>query len=292
MILVLGGGFGLYGHLAALAGMDRPVAVPARYRARLLDRPELAELDSRIKWVDEDRALAAASHVVLARRPEDNAAMAEALIQRGYTGFLVSEKPLAPSPARSEVLGERLAAAGIDFAVPYLLLNCAWTPDVRAALAGGSRRVRIDWAFRQSASAWAWKRMPDQGGGNLAFYFIHCIALAEGLLAGADYRWSYAAGGEGREKITLIAERDGAVLEIIFDQMANDTYFRIAVDDAPILLENTPFGGVPQRGVPDPRIPVLQSFYRDDVFGAPRPSAFHRAVAQRWDSLARHIAAV
>ncbi len=292
MILVLGSGFGLYGHLAALAQMDQHVAAPARYRQILLDRVETAALEPQIDWVDEHRAIGTASHIVLARRPLDNFAMAGALADARYSGALVIEKPMAPTPAQSLLLGDRLTAAGIDFAVPYLFLHCPWTQQVRSALARNSGLVRIDWAFRQSPSVLEWKRTATEGGGNLAYYFIHCIALAEGLLPGARYRWSYAAGPSAQEAITLTAERGNTTFVIAFDQMAEDTYFKIGIDGETVLVEDTPFGAVPQRGVADPRIPVLQHFYRKEVFATPLGPHFHSAIAMLWDELTRYIATV
>jgi len=289
VILVLGGGFGLYGHLAALAGMDVEVAAPARYRPLLLDRPELADLDRRIDWVDEEAATSTASHVVLARRPQDNASQATTLADAGYRGSLVIEKPIAPTPEAALALGERLCSARIGFAVPYLFLHCAWTDSVRNALARNGARVEIEWAFRQSARVLQWKRTPDEGGGNLAYYFIHCIALAEALLPGAAYRWSYDAGNSGSEAIALIAECASSTLSIAFDQMRGETHFAVRADGVTLFANDTPFGPIPRRNVADPRISVLQRFYRADVFGVDADYRFQGAVARHWQDLARHI---
>lgn len=280
MIVVLGGGFGLYGHVAALAGMGRPVATLARYRAEAEARPELAPLVEKVTWLaDEGRACAAAGLVCLARRPADNARLAEQLAASGKTHLIV-EKPIAPTAQAAMALTERLADEGCRFAVPYLFLHCDWFQPLAEAVARGDA-IAIQWTHPGPGTE-NWKGDARAGGGPLGFYLIHALALIEALLPGAAVRARATGGAE----VALEAGADGR-LAIDFARTGG-ALFRIAANGAPLFAASGPFGDTPARGRADPRLPALRRFYETagpDLANAP-PPAFHSAVHAHWRRLA------
>ncbi len=310
MILVVGGGFGLYGHVAALAGAGREVATLTEYRVRAEARPELAALVPHIRWVDDVMAAARdAEAVVLARTPGQNADLARSLMAQGIGGKLIIEKPVAETPAAAAALETELAAANRRWAVPYLFTECDWAETAREALAAG-KRVEIDWTHHQSPTVRGWKREADAGGGAVAFYFIHFIALAETLMPGCEPVFDVALDGAGgvvsctlavhrhceRSEAIQGGPRNSGLLRSARNDKDDDltlrfslggvSHFAVRIDTQPIIDTPTPFGAVPAAGSPDPRIPMLAAFHNrvatDPHFQAP---AFHAAITRHWAAL-------
>ncbi len=310
MIVVIGGGFGLYGHVAALAGAGREVVTLAAYRERADARPELAHLLPRIRWVDDAMAAARdAEAVVLARTPGQNAELARALMAQGIDATLVIEKPVAETPIAATALEAELAGGDRRWAVPYLFAECDWADAARDALAAG-KRVEIDWAHRQSPMVRGWKREADAGGGAIAFYFIHFIALAETLMPGCEpvfdvvqddggsvigcdltsYRHcerSEAIQSRARNTGLLRSARNDEILALkVSFSLGQEAKFTVRIDGQSILDTTTPFGPILTAGSPDPRIPMLAAFHHrvatDPHF---QPPAFHAAITRRWAAL-------
>jgi predicted dehydrogenase len=283
MILVLGGGFGLYGHVAALAADGRQVATPARYRPLAETRPEMKGIVPHIRWVeDEHSALGIARSVCLARRPADNAALTLKLINSGSGGVLIIEKPIAPTPAEALALEHALDVAGRSWAVPYLFLHCDWFVQLAQTFREGGD-VSIRWVHRQSASSGSWKTDEDKGGGAMAFYFIHCLAVIEAVCPGLHSRVVRMQRPDGASSITVGASKGGASISIEFT-LADQALFEVRVGSELQWTAYGPFGAMPMSGQPDPRIPALQRFYRmlDTADGLKRAASLSRAVTQRW----------
>lgn len=288
MILVVGGGFGLYGHVAALAGSGRDVATLGRYRAQAEARPELADLTPRIRWVDDVMTAARdAEAVVLAQTPGQNAALARQLAAEGVGGTLIIEKPVAESPAAAAGLEAELAAAGRRWAVPYLFAQCDWANGAAAALAQG-KSVDIDWAHRQSPMVRGWKREADAGGGAIAFYYIHCLALSEALMPGHQPTLEVAHDANGAVAVcalSVAASEQSPKLRMRFS-LGVEAHFGVRIDTIAVTDMATPFGPIPAAGSPDPRLPMLAAFHQrvaeDPAF---QPPAFHAAVTRHWAAL-------
>jgi predicted dehydrogenase len=310
LTLVVGGGFGLYGHVAALAEAGREVATLTAYRERAEARPELAHLLPRIRWVDDVMTAARdADAVVLARTPGQNSAMARALISAGIGGTLIIEKPVAETPAAAVALESELSDAGRRWAVPYLFAECDWADAARDALAAG-KSVEMNWVHRQSPMVRGWKRESDAGGGAIAFYFIHFIALAETLMPGCEPVFDVSLDGAGavvgcalaiprhceRSEAIQGSTRDTGLLRSARNdedgrmtlrfRLNDKGSFAVRIDGQSMFDSTTPFGSAPASGSPDPRIPMLAAFHQR-VATDPhvQPPAFHAAVARHWAAL-------
>ncbi|MDF7774411.1 hypothetical protein P1X14_04060 [Sphingomonas sp. AOB5] len=287
MIAVLGSGFGCYGHVAMLASEGRKVATLARYRPLFERRLPLAPLIPAITWLEDEADALSAETLVLARRPEDNAPVVLAGGGKAPE-MLVMEKPLAADPSASMDVIDTLEGRGVSFATPYLLLYCPWFEPMRSHLAAGGS-ASIEWDFRLAAASDSWKRNEEAGGGALAFYFIHSLAVAEAAIPGGELSSARVADPSGGETIEAISSAGDAQLHQRFTLGNRPHHFRVMLDEQVLFDAQTPFGAQPSADVADSRIPFLSAFYDAEVFGAARrPPAFHRRVVTMWESIGVH----
>lgn len=283
MIALLGGGFGLYGHLAALVGLDRPVSTLSRYRPILEGRPELAPLLDRIIFADDEETLLAdAEIVVLARRPADNQALARSLAARGASVRLVIEKPIGPDPGSALALHDTLTAAGVDYRTPYLFLQTPWAE----ALDEPCRRLDIVWRFGRRNAGDSWKYDTSSGGGALAYYFIHFLPVAMRWDAQARLVSFTTERDDAGERLHLQMSAGERRLDIRFELGDQPAAFEVVGDQTVRARDESPFGPPPRPGQPDPRIPILQRFYRDEVLSdSAANTALYAPSLRLWNAL-------
>lgn len=281
MIFVAGAGFGLYGHLAALVRDGRQVAAPRRYKVLAEARGELASLVPNVLWVDDElAAMRDAQWICLARRPEDNFALAQRLVKERIGGPMILEKPIAATASKASNLEKAFLSRGRVWAVPYLFLYADWY-EILANAAERGGQIEVLWTHYQAPNLVSWKTDENAGGGLVAFYFIHCIALAEALLPNCDQRFSVDCTIP-EQNVKLLAGGDKALMLRL--TLGIEASFEIRVDGKILWHAQSPFGPAPVRGVPDPRIPLLQRFYKslDSDLGWERAAAFSQIVTARW----------
>ena len=268
MIAIFGHGFGLYGHLPALAELGHDIYVPLRYRPAFDERAELETYRSTVHFIDDEATLLSKVKLaVLVRRPADNEAIARQAAATSLPPQLVIEKPLATTPQAALALVSTLRGAGVRYATPYLLEYCNWARDCKHMIATGQGvETTLDWSFNSPKTTESWKAKPEDGGGPLNYYFIHLIALA-GFLLG-DHRlvecWTKLED-RGCE-IGMAAVSGAHRFAATFCTGMADSNFSVAIDGVTAYNAETPFGDVPRRGARDPRINVLKRFYASEVF--------------------------
>jgi len=283
LIAVLGSGFGLYGHIPALVELGFPVATLARYRTVLEGRPELAALQSKLELVaTEDELLSEAQVVVLARRPQDNIRHALSLKGKVSINAIVLEKPPAPSPEGALNILRDLENRRVF--TPYLLRWCEWFPLLQLA---DAQQIAIEWSYVPRVATSHWKSESAAGGGILAFYFIHLVALVSHILPQFSIERFEVVDRKRAVELKLDAKSTKAVA-VSFTAGARDNYFRIIVDGRVAVCAETPFGPTPRAGERDPRIDALKRFYAQEVFGTAAPSELTRIVAL-WGELKSRI---
>ena len=289
MIYVQGSGFGLYGHAAALASLGHQVGMPQRYRKKASQRPELDEFQAYFSWYDDEKELISnASTVVLCRRPEDNYAAVKELLNQGFQGTLVIEKPVAPNWHMAAKLEESLKHAGVQWFVPYLFEYCGWFPLLQARLRRGDC-IQMNWFHQQNPKVNTWKNDSDSGGGAIAFYFIHCLAMLERLFSNGQSRYAVTANGikadvanVGTSQATLA----NSALSVDF-RIGEQFLFEIKSPSEVLYEALTPFGPFGKIGTLDPRLKPLRKFYQNTVF-ADSPISnqdFYKSVTSRWQAL-------
>lgn len=290
-VVILGGGFGLYGYLPALLeGPEGTVLLPERYRDRVAGRPELAPLLPRITWhPTEADALAAATILVMARRPEDQLALPDLLARHSNLHTLVLEKPLAPTPAQADALAQAVTASGRVLRVGYTMAHTDWGRALgnRLAAPAAPHTVTVAWRFRAHHLVHGrptWKQHAAQGGGVLRFYGIHLLAL---LARGDTPCWtvqeSLLHGGHPDEPTRWRARLvggQGTVAELLVDMDAPSSRCAVRVDGALLWDAPSPFAEPPAGGRDDARVPVLARLLAAAV--PPDDLAWTRRVHALW----------
>jgi predicted dehydrogenase len=271
---ILGSGFGLYGYLPAFVELGVKVALPLRYRSTLEKRPELTRYLPKVMWcADVDEAMARVEGVVVALRPDDQAAWIPRLAGLPNLRRLILEKPVAPDPQAAASLLARLEQAGKRYRVGYTFRLMPWAQRLRAVLAEGPDGISLNWNFmahHYRANLANWKRFGPTGGGALRFFGIHLIALLAEL-GYDDVLDSIVKGASDAEtecwQATFIG-RDLRPFAIEVNSRAEHTLFRIVArigGQTQVLVDQPdPFASTGAAVVPDqdPRVGVLQQLYR------------------------------
>lgn len=233
---IIGSGFGLYGYLPVLVdACAQRVVLPARYRPRFDERPELARFASDVEWqATENDALDRASGVLLAVRPSDQVKWIPQCLARSGIERLLLEKPLANSPERAARTLDDLIRSQRPFRVGYLFRYTSWGQEFLRTLdrSQGSGCVSIRWRFLAHHfrhDIHNWKRSAPAGGGVIRFFGIHLLAL----LAEAGYRdvISSVAVGTTRDDIerwtATVAGPGLSECELLVDTRSSATEFRV-----------------------------------------------------------------
>jgi predicted dehydrogenase len=182
---ILGRGFGLYGYLPAVAERtDDDIYTLDCYRETIRTRQDLKAYENRIVFEQDAKALFAhCDAVIIALRPADQESILAGLLDRGWRGMLILEKPLACTPERALSLLERLLGSGITFRIGFTLGATAWFERLTEYIGvnmGAKLTIDFRWLFcahHYRHNVDSWKRYYAQGGGALRFYAIHMVAL-------------------------------------------------------------------------------------------------------------------
>jgi len=292
---ILGGGFGAYGWIPAAALFSEAgIFTLLRYRAVIESRQELKHLAGRVQFVDDvNELLSNADTLVVARRPQDQLDVVRHLVDRGWRGRLVLEKPLAPDPAQAESLLDAVSTTGIRLGSGFTMHRTKWATDLTACLTGRPQVVHIQWKFlahhyRHDLSNW--KRIYAQGGGAIRFFGIHLIDFLAQIGDWDIFECSRRASGDEDPAVTFSAS-DGATKVYVHC----DTQWRGAPEFSvearcgnAVLLSRSladPFDGDPETGAPhkdgdDRRIPYLFGVLREVVEkGGEQPSHLRKHVS-------------
>lgn len=295
---VLGSGFGLYGYLPALLQLGERVAMPERYREKLLARAELRALDSSVAWLASDQeVLAASDGLIVSRRPEDQVRSVRAALGHDSVRRLLLEKPLAPTPEAARSLLAALADAERTIRIGYTFRYTAWSRRLAEWLptAASGETLTVRWRFRAhhyAAGIETWKRRPSQGGGALRFFGIHLLALAaehgyaeavwsrvEGREPDDAARWEAALSGAGRPSLRILLDSDAPDREFALESEGCGDPLRINLQDP--FEESTPLGAL------DRRVGVLIDLAQSLLSGHERVPEWYFRALDLWESAER-----
>jgi len=281
MYAIVGSGFGLYGYLPAIVGVqDATVLLPRAYESKVRARTELANTLPNIRWVDDEiTAISLASTVVIAVPPQRQFELLSRCLELPLVKKLVLEKPLAVTPVLAAELILNLNAAQKSYRISYTLLNTAWHNQLLwPKLSTTNAVISINWTFMAHHFATqliSWKRLHADGGGVLRFYGIHLVAL----LAYHGYDEVYSSVLEGEDQHE--PERWDAVFNgpglpdryVHVDSRSTKKQFmmvcRIGSEENLLFKMTDPFEQEVRTGDDDPRVSVLKrlidSFGVDDI---------------------------
>lgn len=178
MIGILGGKFGFYGWLEAVAKFypNEKICVEVRNEGN----PFLDKFKDKITFVKDSKSVIFFSDfLILAIPPAEVEKYILDIQISPYLKKLIIEKPICSDPIRSQVFIELVEANGIQVISSYLFLYTDWYQQLKDITIGN--KIAINWNFKNTNSNWSWKTQHHNGGGALRFYGIHFIAVLASL---------------------------------------------------------------------------------------------------------------
>lgn len=254
-LLILGGGFGLYGYLPAALKANWQVSTLERYRNFLSTRTELVDFVNQITLVEEDNLdLDIYEGIVIARNPIEQLKFVQQTSD--FKGHYFLEKPIGVTLDSSLELLKILETRASSFSIAYLLRYQDWYKKILTGSIGDFD-VSINWKIPRVESA-SWKNDDTFGGGLLSYYGIHLLVLIAEL-------------NSEIESLQLFYKPD--ILRIDSNESSKVFHVELSVASSPafeITLSSpshnyhwngmSPFGSTPIAGLPDPRIPALAQY--------------------------------
>jgi predicted dehydrogenase len=184
---IIGGGFGLYGYLPAIAGLKNvKVLVLEKHLPFLMSRSELkAYVSILIVAKSVEEILLQADSLVLAVPPRIQEKLLKKIDPIQRYKFLLLEKPLGANPEAAFGVLKKSVEIASFVRVGYSFLRSTWGETLRQSdLLLGAGNCEISWKFfahhfRNQMTSW--KSDHEHGGGALRFYGIHLIAYFESI---------------------------------------------------------------------------------------------------------------
>ncbi len=185
MIGIIGGGFGLYGWMPAVANHypDEKILMESRHKEKFFNRPELHIYLDKIEWVKTPRDIIfkGPNILILAIPPKSTKFYLESISHSNSIKTLIVDKPICETPEKSDFFIETIEAKGIKIFCPFIFRFNSWFLELSDFLKYSKEEViTIDWFFTADHYKFNkdnWKKDHNQGGGPLRFYGIHLIAV-------------------------------------------------------------------------------------------------------------------
>ncbi len=254
-LLVLGGGFGLYGYLPAALILNWRVSTLERYRNFLSQRPELVDYVNQIKFVKEDCLdLDLYGGIVIARNPIEQFKFVRQT--PNFEGHYFLEKPIGATLDSSLELLKILEDRAASFSVAYLFRYQDWYKQIlnRSNI---EFKLSINWKIPRAENT-SWKNEESFGGGLLSYYGIHLLSLLVEL-------------NVENESLQVFYTPD--ILRIDSVESPRVFHIELSTSSSPAFEVThsspghtynwnglSPFGSMPIAGLPDPRIPALAEY--------------------------------
>lgn len=254
-LLILGGGFGLYGYLPAALKANWDISTLERYRTSLYGRKELDNFANQISFMQEaDIDLDLFDGVVIARNPSEQLKFVEQASR--YEGHFYLEKPIGATLKSSLDLLKLLELRKSSFSIAYLFRYLDWYKKIFSC-GDDLYNLSINWKVPQPKMN-SWKIEESLGGGLLSYYGIHLLALVAELNCEV-------------ENLDLWYKTD--ILKIESNKSPRNFQIELSTAESPKFEVNlvtqgdiykwtgaSPFGSIPISGISDPRIPALTEY--------------------------------
>jgi hypothetical protein len=254
-LLILGGGFGLYGYLPAALEANWQVSTLERYRNFLNNRAELLELVNQITFVQEESLDLDSYHsVVVARNPMRQFEFVQETSD--FKGHYFLEKPIGATLDLSLALLKILQTRESSFSIGYLFRYQDWYRKIVSSR-HEEYALSIDWKIPRVEKS-SWKNDESFGGGLLSYYGIHLLSLIVEL-------------GVQTENLQVFKKQDA--LRVASLKSSKTVQIDLSTADTPAFSlslscpghsyrwrNESPFGSIPLAGAADPRIPALVQY--------------------------------
>ena len=183
---IIGGGFGIYGYLPALAKLGvKKVLLPLKYRQILENRKELFCYTSIVDWVDgKMEVLQNAESLIIAVPPSFQEEIVSSFTEHKKYTYLYLEKPVATCPQVSSLIFDTAAMSAHKVRVGFNFLGLEWAEKLKEFVFQKQTKIFINWYFFANhfkINATSWKAKHFSGGGVLRFYGIHILAVLQNL---------------------------------------------------------------------------------------------------------------
>lgn len=254
-LLILGGGFGLYGYMPAAIANGYEVTTLERYKDFLLSREELRNYVCKLKFVSEASLdFNSFAAVGIARTPLQQLAVLRK--NSKFSGHFFLEKPLGADSQNHSLTLNFLRENQLQFSIAYLFRYLEWYQAVVAAMQSDCT-WKILWQVSPNSDE-SWKAIKSSGGGLLSYYGVHLLSLIVDLQISAE---------------TIVFSHQTDSLEISSMDKARQFHMKIEYSDVPVFqveISSTsgekswnmfsPFGPTPMAGTSDPRIDALTQY--------------------------------
>lgn len=254
-LLILGGGFGLYGYLPAALKAKWRVSTLERYRNFLSDRTELVDFVNQITFVEEDNLdLDMYEGIVIARNPIEQLKFVKKTSD--FKGHYFLEKPIGATFDSSLELLRILETRVASFSIAYLFRYQDWYKKILAG-SDDDYNLSINWKIPRVEST-SWKNVDTLGGGLLSYFGIHLLAMIAELNSEIESLQLFYKSdtlridsNESSKAFNIeLSAASSPVFEITLSSPSHNYYWS----------GMSPFGSTPIAGLPDPRIPALAQY--------------------------------
>ncbi len=275
---IIGSGFGLYGHLPAIAQVDtEPILLPRRYKSKFDKRPELIQFNNRIVWTGNDEYILDNSNsIVLSIWPKGQLYWVEKCLMHSNIQYLLLEKPIAISPQLSEALLTKLINSKVIFRVAYSFIYTKWFDEIDEILRKENvRSIKIKWNFlahHYKLNLNNWKRYKSLGGSVIRFYGIQILAFISffgftkaiesktvGSTEDDSSKWEAHFQDGQRKKCEIWIDSKSIVNEFDIELICEK---EIYTNESKIIKLKDPFSDI-ENGLSglDPRVEIIKKIY-------------------------------
>lgn len=298
---LIGSGFGLYGHLPAIAEYSsEPICIAETYRHFFESRTELHSFSKRLVWSqNEEEVLRNAHNISISVWPLRQEELIEEVLASDRVKLLFLEKPLASSPLKSRQLLKALIKSGITFRINYSLIYTEWYAElVKYVKQQETIELQLVWDFRAyhyKNEKQTWKRIKSMGGSVVRFYGIHVIAMLVSLnfnIVINSQTQGFSMEDVFKWKARIKYQTSSAAIEINSNSQKEN--FNISVlgrsstgEFSTYVLElKDPFSYINRNDNLDPRIEVLKAMYfSSDSVQNKDLYPFYSRTNALWDSI-------
>lgn len=255
-LLILGGGFGLYGYLPAAISNGWEVTTLEKYIEFIRVRPELKKYLSELKFVTESEVkLDSFQGVVIARTPLRQQEFLRTNLF--YKGHFFLEKPLGIGVESHVQTLKLLESSWGTFTVAYLFRYQEWYRQVIKAN-NKNDSVELHWVLARSPE-YSWKGDVALGGGLVSYYGVHLLSI----LADLGYRVDSLKASVSHSSLHLESLDSSKPLRFSLE-FSEIPSFKVRLENESWHL-NTPFGGNPKPGEVDPRVSTLANYLGEGI---------------------------
>lgn len=254
-LLILGGGFGLYGYLPAATETSWEVSTLTRYRNAILGRVELKGILSQVTFVEENKIdIESFDGIVIARDPTRQLDFVKQ--NSRFHGHFFLEKPIGATLSSSQEILNILQSRKATFSVAYLFPYQSWYKGILSRMSPNFS-LSIVWKIPM-VEIKSWKNYEQLGGGILSYYGIHLLSLIVELRHEVENL-------EVDSKPNFFSLRSASSSgSLKFDLLTSDSpSFEVGIVSSKgrfVWRGATPFGMIPTSGLRDPRIPALSEY--------------------------------